>query len=80
MDFLLADLGRLTVEAAYPPALLQLVVLRLTFDLLPLEGGTVAGLQAGLLPRRLILRWSLDGLHWFHILIGLKCSPEENKR
>lgn len=71
-------LAGLAVQAAYPPALLQLVVCRLSLQLFPLERGAVAGFQTGLLPRGLVLRLSFDGLHWFHILIGLKLSPEDN--
>ena len=54
--------ARLVVQAAYPPALQQLVVSGLHLGLLPLVGGAVTGLQAGLvllIQRRFVLRLGL---------------------
>lgn len=62
----------LAVQAAYPPALQQLVVSWVGLHLLPLECGAVAGFQTGFVCRRLVLRWSSDGPHGFHILVGLE--------
>lgn len=73
-------LARLTVEAAYPPALHQLVVSWERLHLLPLERGAVAGFPAGLVRGGFILRWSFDGLHWLHILVGLEFSSTCNGR
>lgn len=73
-------LARLAVQAAYPPALQQLVVSRLGLHLLPFVCGTVAGFQAGLLSRWFILGGSFDRLHWFHILVCLKFGPRKNSK
>lgn len=73
-------LARLTVQAAYPPALHQLVVSGVRLGLLSLECGAVAGLQAGLLHGGLILRRGFNGLHWFHILVRLEFVPESNDK
>lgn len=77
-----SHLGRLlagfAIQAAYPPALQQLVVRWVSLHLLPLECGTIAGFQTGLLPRGFILGWSFDGLHWLHILISLELSPKNS--
>lgn len=73
-------LAGLAVQAAYPPALQQLVVSGVSLHLLPLERGTVAGFQAGLLCRGFVLGWSFDGLHWLHILVRLKLSPESIRK
>lgn len=71
-------LARLTVQAAYPPALQQLVVSGVSLHLLPLERGTVAGFQTGFLRRGFELGWSFDGLHWLHILVCLELSPKSD--
>lgn len=65
-------LARLTVQAAYPPALQRLVVERVRLHLLPLEGGAVAGLQVGLLQRRLVLGGSFDWLNRLHVFVCLE--------
>lgn len=68
-------LARLTVQAAYPSALQRLVIERVRLHLLPLEGGTVAGLQVGLLQWRLVLGGSFDWLHRLHVFVCLELSP-----
>lgn len=73
-------LARLTVQTAYPSALHQLVVIRARLHLLPLICGTVTGFQIGFLHWGLILGWSFNGLHRFHILIGLELSPDTNRK
>lgn len=70
-------LARLTVQAAYPSAFHHLVVSGVRLHLLPLKCCTVTGFQIGLLHWGFILRWSFNGLHWFHILICLKLSPNK---
>lgn len=71
-------LAGLAVQAAYPPALLQLVVRCFSLHLLPLERGAVAGFQTGLLLGGFILGRSFDGLHWLHVLIRLELSPKNS--
>lgn len=73
-------LAGLTVQAAYPSALQRLVIKRVRLHLLPLEGGTVAGLQVGLLQRRLVLGGSFDWLHRLHVFICLELSPNGNNK
>lgn len=82
MDWTCSHLGRflarLTVQTAYPSALHHLVVSWVRLHLLPLKCRTVTGFQIGPLHWGFILRWSFDGLHWFHILICLELSPNKN--
>lgn len=73
-------LARLTVQAAYPPALQQLIVSGVPLGLLPLERGTVAGLQIGALHRGFVLRGGLNKLHRLQILVGLELIPESKNK
>lgn len=61
---------RLAVQAAYPPPLLGPVVCRLQRRL-ALEGGAVAGLQAGLLGWGQVLGPGSDHLGRLHIFVSL---------
>ena len=67
---------RLAVQTAYPPPVQGLVVSRLQWGL-PLEGGAVAGLQAGLLIRWQVLGLGPDHLGRLHISVSLKFSSVE---
>lgn len=66
--------GRVRVQAAYPPSVQSLVVSRLRWGL-GLEGGAVAGLQSGLLIGRQVLGLSPYHSGWLDVCVSLVLSP-----